>query len=312
MVPIGPPRRCEGRFWKPGRASPKNLARAGLRVAGAPRDQYGDAMRNDPYAKDGHAFDGEPERTSAMAIASLATSIGCCIPGVGLLAALMGVISLGLIGQSHGRLSGRAPAAVAIMLGLIGTVIWGAIGAGGLQAWTFYKKQMAPVADRALMAAAAGDIVALRAEMNPDAAGDFDEARVRFFIETIEAEQGAIEGTVTDLHTTFQAFGRIYSGNRPQPGPGPGGPGDFVPVPVTLRCAGGDVLAWPVFDKGGFGSGTVRLVDILVQMPDMEAVALREDGPAASFAPSLGWTLIEPPGASAPPPADAPDTPPGR
>ncbi|MFG0275803.1 MAG: DUF4190 domain-containing protein [Phycisphaerales bacterium] len=275
-------------------------------------------MRNDPYAKDAYGFDGEPQRTSAMAVTSLVTSLGCCLPGVGLLAAMFGVLALGLIGQSQGRLSGRGPAAVGIILGLIGTVIWGAIGVGGLQAWTFYTKQMAPVAERAMLAAASGDLTALQAELTPDAAGDLDPAHVRFFIDTIESEQGAIQSIETDFSTTIEAFERIY-GNMQQPpqggAPGPGGQGSFAPVPVTLRCANGDVLAWPIFDEDGFSGSQVLLVDIMVQMPDLKAVSLRADGPAAAFAPAFGWQVVLPestdetpaPDASAAPTEPAPD-----
>lgn len=270
-------------------------------------------MRNDPYAQDGYGFDGEPQRTSAMAVTSLVTSLGCCIPGVGLLAAMLGVLALGLIGQSRGRLSGRGPAVVGIILGLIGTVLWGAITVGVLQASTFYTKQMAPVAERALLAAAAGDMTALQAELTPDAGADLDPAHVRFFIETIEAEQGAIQSIETDFGTTIEAFERIY-GNMQQPPQGgtvsSSSKGDFAPVPVTLRCANGDVLAWPIFDADGFSGGQVLLVDIMVQMPDLKAVALRADGPAAGFAPAFGWQVVTPESASdTPPPAPAPDAP---
>lgn len=254
-------------------------------------------MHNDPYAQSDYAFDEGPQRTSALSIASLVTSLGCCIPGVGLIAIFLGVISLGLIGRSQGRLSGRAPAAIAIILGLMGTVIWGAIGAGGLQAWTFYTKQMAPVAERAIIAADAANMSALQAEMTQQAGESLTPERVAFFIDTIEASQGEIRGTETNLGTLFEAFGRIYKGQ--QQGTGgyvnqSGGQDDYAPVPVVVTCDNGDVIAWAIFDTTNFGQGPPKLIDIMVQMPDQEAVALRDDGPAQDFVKGFGWTLIEP------------------
>jgi len=276
-------------------------------------------MQNDPYAQSDYAFDEGPQRTSALSIASLVTSLGCCIPGVGLIAIFLGVVSLGLIGRSQGRLSGRAPAAIAIILGLMGTVIWGAIGAGGLQAWTFYTKQMAPVADRAIIAADAANMTALRAELTQQAGQSVTEERVAFFIDTIEASQGEIRGTDTNLGTIFEAFGRIYGGQTQGTGGyvnQSGGQNDFAPVPVVVSCANGDVIAWAIFDATSFGQGPPKLSDIMVQMPNQEAVALRDDGPAQEFVQGFGWTLIEPgqqPGSQNAPPdgSSGPDQNPG-
>jgi hypothetical protein len=271
-------------------------------------------MQNDPYAQSDYAFDEGPQRTSALSIASLVTSLGCCIPGVGLIAIFLGVISLGLIGRSQGRLSGRAPAAIAIILGLMGTVIWGAIGAGALQALTFYEKQMAPVAERAIIAADAGNMSALRAEMTQQAGESITAERVAFFIATIESSQGEIRGTDTSFGTIINAFGRIYGGQQ-QGSRGyvnqSGGQDDYAPVPVVVACDNGDVIAWAIFDAASFGQGPPKLSDIMVQMPDQAAVALRDDGPAQDFVQGFGWTLIEPgqqPDApSAPAPPSAPD-----
>jgi len=262
-------------------------------------------MRDDPYDQygrhDQHGMGGEldaPPRTSAMSIASLVTSLGCVIPGVGLLAVVLGILALGLIGRARGRLSGRGLAATGIILGLIGTVIWGAVAAGGLQAWTFYTKQMAPVGDRAIMAAAAGDLDAVRAEMTQSAGQSVDAERMAFFIATIENGQGAIASVETNLSTIFQAFGRVSAGAQGGAGAGPQAGGDVTPVPVVLRCARGDVIAWPIFNTDSFGGGTLLLADIMVQLPNQQAVTLREDGEGAAFAQQLGWSIITPPGAS--------------
>lgn len=257
-----------------------------------PYDQY---ERHDQYGM-GPELDAPP-RTSAMSIASLVTSLGCVIPGVGLLAVVLGIVALGLIGRARGRLSGRGLAATGIILGLISTVLWGAVAAGGLQAWTFYTKQMAPVGDRAIMAAAAGDLDALRAEMTQSAGESVDAQRMAFFISTIEDDQGAIVSVETNISTMSQAFGRVFGGS--QGGGGGAQPGsDVAPVPVALRCAQGDVLAWPIFDAQSFNGGTPLLADIMVQLPNQQAVTLLEDGDGAIFARQLGWSVITPPGAS--------------
>ncbi len=85
---------------------------------------YAGAMTQNPYAEPGADVFPEAERTSLMAIGSLVCSLICCIPGLGLLGSLMGVIALIGISGSRGRVGGKGLAISGIILGLLVSVIW--------------------------------------------------------------------------------------------------------------------------------------------------------------------------------------------
>lgn len=82
------------------------------------------------------AFDAQ--RGSRLSIAALLMAVvlfipGAIIPGPGVIAATLGAIALFRVGRSRGRLRGRTPAAVAVLLGILQTMLgvglW--IGAAG-------------------------------------------------------------------------------------------------------------------------------------------------------------------------------------
>ena len=98
-------------------------------------------LPDDP--NDAPAVPREPDRISKMAAVSLLASIFFCIPGVGFIAAILGVVSLYRIGGSGGRLGGRTFAAVGLTIGLISTAGWLSIGLGARQAYATYARSMA-------------------------------------------------------------------------------------------------------------------------------------------------------------------------
>lgn len=262
-------------------------------------------MAQNPYATD-ELGDPVGQRTSLMAIFALVLSLICCIPPLSTIGALLGVVSLVVIGNSMGRLSGRAPAIVAIMAGLIVTVVQGAIFAGLLQGYTFYQKQMVPEARSAVMAAAAGDHPLAMDSFTQSAAAEISPERMRFFIDTIEASEGRILGVDTTFDALIEAFGRVYSGARGSQKPGGGQTRDVAPIPIVIQCDSGPVIAFAMFDQDSLGQPPIKLVDILVQLPGVTAVALHPDGPGKRFSQeSFGIPVLEP----GQPPAPLPPTP---
>ena len=81
-----------------------------------------------PYANDGMSggYDeyAGPERTSALAVLSLILSLACCIPGLGLLGAGLGVGALIGISGSRGRVGGKGLAVAGIIVGILVSVAW--------------------------------------------------------------------------------------------------------------------------------------------------------------------------------------------
>ncbi len=102
----------------------------------------------------------EPDRISRMAAVSLLFAIFFCVPGMGLLAAILGVVSLYRIGGSGGRLGGRTFAAIGLTIGLISTTGWLAVGLGARQAYATYAQGMAVSIVKYLAAIDASDTAA--------------------------------------------------------------------------------------------------------------------------------------------------------
>lgn len=78
-----------------------------------------------------------------MSALSLFAAIFFCIPGMGFVAAILGVIALYRIGNAGGRLGGRTFAAVGLTIGLISTAGWLSLGLGARQFYATYTRSMA-------------------------------------------------------------------------------------------------------------------------------------------------------------------------
>ncbi len=128
------------------------------------------------------------ERTSGLAVASFVTSLICCIPGLGLIGALLGAIALMV--RKPG-VKGKGFAVAGLILGLIFTVAWGALVYGGYQ---LYNNMPA---------------MALR---DPNAmAGMFGSttAEASAFITEVEGRYGSIQSSQITGFTQVGQAGRI-------------------------------------------------------------------------------------------------------
>ncbi|RMH24422.1 MAG: DUF4190 domain-containing protein [Planctomycetota bacterium] len=269
--------------------------------------EFGDA---DPYQP--------PERTSVLAVVSLICAIPCCVPGAGLLATILGGVSLRLIGASQGRISGKPAAIVAIFLGIFVTVVQVAIGYGIAQGYTFYRKQMEPVAHTTFIALSQRDTAGVRAALTPDANADLTDERIASFAEAYEAAAGKATGATGDLRQIIESFGQVFAGSRRNINAGHSGPSDIAPIPFRIDTDRGSFIGVVVFDGPSLGTGPLKVVDLMALLPGARAVTLRDDGPAErEAAAAYGATVIshqeairDAAGEHAPAPPDAaPDTP---
>lgn len=237
-----------------------------------------------------------PRRTSLLAIFSLLLTIPCIVPGAGLLAATMGGVSLGLIRRARGRLTGRAPAIVAIFLGIFVTVAQAAILMGLAQAYTYYTKQMAPVTDAFFVAAGQGDADRARSSFSTSAAPEVTDERLTSFVAAISATVGDITGTSTDPWQLIESFSQIYSSSRSTSSTirtGPSSGNSAAPVPFRVDTSAGSFVGVAVFDSDTVGSaGGPKLLDAMAILPGARAVVLRVDGPATDVAAAAYGVVI--------------------
>lgn len=277
-------------------------------------------MASNPYASDAgfepYSDDNElhtPERTSLLAVFSLVCAIPCCIPGAGVLAAALGGVSLGVIRNARGRLSGRPAAIAAIFIGIFITVVQAAIIIGALQSYTFWTKTMAPAGERFVLAAATGDLALARGELTQDASGDLTDEQLDAFTQAVVAEIGAPTSLTADAGDIFQSFGRVYGSSGGAYGGQPAGAqlSGTTPAPFVITGPGGTLLCWVLFDDDSLDNPPPRVADILVALPGERGFALRDAGPAADLAAAMNITLETSAAESAPAPetTPAPDEP---
>jgi len=255
-------------------------------------------MSQSPYATpNAGQFDadpGLPARTSVLAILAVVAAVICFLPGTGVLAILLGVAALVAIGGSNGRLEGRGAALSGIILGVITTTLWAAIGFGALQGWTFYTKNLVTTGDRIFQAASARDYDALRGELTADAAESLTNEQIDWFVEQVESREGAVQGASTSFGAMWESFGAVFSSSGGQQNQNvtvqQNNYNSKAVIPVAVQCSGGDIIAWIVFEPDSFENipdETPKAIDILVQFAGQDVVTLRNDGPASEAAREL-------------------------
>lgn len=250
---------------------------------------------NDAGNEDDLAGYETPSRTSLLAVFSLLLAIPCCVPGAGLLAATLGGVSLGLIRNARGRLSGKAPAIIAIFVGLFVTVLQVALAIGISQGWTYYTKQMRPIADTFFVAVGQNDATTARSVMTTAASADLTDERLASFARAIEATHGKPTRATTDLREMFESFAQVYSGSRRRTVvQGAPSQSNAAPIPFRIDTDTGSFIGVAVFDGASFASGgTPKLLDAMAILSDGQAVCLRDGGPAElEAAGSYGVVII--------------------
>ena len=242
-----------------------------------------------PYDQDGGYDDlAGPERTSALAVTSLVMSLICCIPGLGLLGAGLGVGALMGIGGSRGRVGGKGLATAGIIIGLLMTVAW--ISFASL-VWSGVKEVVREV------------YTPMHEMMTDIEAGDWDSARSTFpgapiamvtdeqfeaFRSTYQAEIGSFASIPTDPGGLFEAYAQV--GQQMQGFQQPGGQIVLIPVPATFDGSG-PVVMIVTMQVAQAGSGPppsdTPITNISVRLPSGGELKLLSQGalPASPLPP---------------------------
>lgn len=231
-------------------------------------------------------------RVSIMAIVSLVFGLLCCIPGVGLIASLLGGISLVRISQSEGRLTGRGLAFVGLLGGLLGTIFYIVVAMSAL-ASTAQMNQYG----LAIQNAQNGNPAAIRGVLSASTSASVSDEEIQKFAAAVTAEVGLFQrmpkglgGWIRDLVDTQKFNPRMQPGQPMRV--------DIGAVPMHFER--GLVVVGLYLDTSSQGSGGAVLRNIGIHTRDGKAIYLRPE-PASTPAAAPSTTPGTPtPGAPAP------------
>lgn len=259
-------------------------------------------------------FDPLPEqRVSGLAISSLVTGILCCIPGVGLLAMILGLSSMLAISRSDGRLSGRGMAIAGMVLGAIGSLWTMMLGLG-----TYSYMSAGHRYGMTYQLIEKGDYAGVKARLSPSLVRTITDEQLTEFKNRVSAEFGNFQGTPKGLADWFNSLvTAAKNSNQTAAQPNNSLAGNIMPVPLKFDKG----VAFVVFQMDRSNSGGVlprAIENIVVFTPSGKTIWLVE--PAGSAAPSnpppkpkpaeeKPTTPDGPPTSS--PPKEPPSSPPG-
>ncbi|MBX3353364.1 MAG: DUF4190 domain-containing protein [Phycisphaeraceae bacterium] len=232
------------------------------------------------------AFDG-PSRLSIPAVLSLIAGLLCCLPGLGVLAMLLGMLGAISVSRSRGRLGGMPAAISGMALGLLSTIGWIVLAMGAGSGLSYWVTNITPPLSRIVEGAYLGDVAAVRAEMTPAGAGLITDEEIIAFGQAMRAEFGEFRGAPVTFNEWMQAAGEGFGRTGGQFG----GSAQSA-VPTLLFTDAGGVAVFGVFDPAGQPSQVFRYQDIFVLLPNGEALTLRDDGPARVEAIRLNFTPV--------------------
>lgn len=152
-------------------------------------------MSDNPYAQP-QDYAGAPEylepKTSLLAIFAFVVAIlglvACCIPGVGPLGLLLGVLALVTISMSGGRKKGGGFAIAAVVIGLIAGAINVFVVIGAVMAGKQWSET-----GMVVEAIEARDLQAVESRLGSTAAAQLDQAMLDAFADSVNAHYGAMQ-----------------------------------------------------------------------------------------------------------------------
>ncbi|MGE3106727.1 MAG: DUF4190 domain-containing protein [Phycisphaerales bacterium] len=244
-------------------------------------------MSQNPYAQTQQpmGFDPQqppagPAKTSVMAIVALVLSLLVCVPGLGVIGLILGVIALLMISGSRGLKKGKGIAIAAIIFGLITSTIW----IGGITVavrGSLRQKNLLhdPIYD-AFRKLDNGDTSAVRALLAPSLEANITDAEILAFRDGYHALGGECKGeprTTSDalapmsVATNFNLMQRVQTTTGKQP----------IVLPASFDKGGGAILVvgesfsqWSfVLDSPKVQGGIVNLA---VSIPGAGDVVLTE------------------------------------
>lgn len=219
-----------------------------------------------------------PERVSYLAVAALVLGLLSCVPGFGILAVLIGAFGILAISRADGRLSGRGMAVVGVVLGLLTTVVWIAVGVGAVSMFRFVRDDVMRPTAGFVADAQAKSFAKLKASL-PAAAPEVvtDENLARFGDELANAL-----GNPTPIPDRFDDMLRYFGeAQKFTDAMQRGGGGGSTSLQIPIRFDKGLALVTIHFDtqklkdtKGAKGFAVFAARDVEVTAPDGTIIRL--------------------------------------
>lgn len=218
---------------------------------------------------DTYALAGEPDRTSVLAILALICSLAICIPGLGVIGAVLGVAALVGIGASGGRVGGRGLAIGGIVVGVLISIAWVA-AAIGINQFGGMISRFGNVVEYSI----ADDVPQARSTLTQAVSDEMSDDEIIAFGDTLEAEWGPYVGKPDDLIGYISAFSEFASNNSGGSQPAltsaqnAYGQSQAI-IPVPLEFDNGTVLVAVIADQTSQqGSGLPSVRNAVAALPD--------------------------------------------
>lgn len=168
------------------------------------------------------------QRTSVMAILSLVLGI-ICIPGFGIIGAILGIAALFSISGSGGRVGGRGLAIGGIILGVLASVLWLAAGVGVNQVAGMANKGMVAPMDTTMKAIESGDFATAKKLLVSPTLENIKDSDFEAFRAAYRAELGEYQAVPTGLWEYLSDMGQMGPvTNQMQQA------GNLIPLPLTF------------------------------------------------------------------------------
>jgi hypothetical protein len=251
-------------------------------------------------------FDPLPDqRVSGLAISSLVTGILCCIPGVGLLAMILGLSSMLAISRSDGRLSGRGMAIAGMVLGAVGSLWTMMLGLG-----TYSYMSAGHRYGMTYQLIEKKDYAGVRARLSPVLVKTITDEQLADFHDRVSAEFGNFQGTPKGLADWFNSLlTAAKNSNQTAAQPNNSLAGNIMPVPLKFDKG----VAFVVFQMDRSNSGGVlprAIENIVVFTPSGRTIWLVEPAGGSPTTPPAAPTPKpdgEKPSAPGAPPPSTPE-----
>lgn len=185
-----------------------------------------------------------PERTSIVAILALVFALPCFLPGPGIIASLLAVFALVGISGSKGRVGGTGLAIAALVIGLLSTAFWTALGYGAWQIVSVFDKQIVGSTAVVMTEIKDGEWDKVKGRFVTRSADQLTPEMLEQFRSQYREKFGEFESAPTGIGNIIEMYTKLGPLMQNLKNP----PNNTIPLP--LKFAKGPVLLMLEIDQG--------------------------------------------------------------
>lgn len=227
----------------------------------------------------------------ALTVSPSAALVVLILPIVAFGGAIMGLVALGRIRRSGGRLGGRPLATMGLFVGLGAGVLQSAFTISALVTIWPVRSVLAPEVDRFMQRVSIGELDRAREQLAESVRPSISDAQLLGFGRVLESRIGEYQNANFGIDVFIESRTRVRSLLTSSASPGAPSPTN-APRPIGLKFADTRAIGYVFVDQDALRGGRVLLEDILVLLPDDRAVILRADADASLTAAMLGAEVI--------------------